>query len=162
MGLCVLSVRVCVCACVRVCVCAFVCVEGLSHNGCSCRCSGKSHRRVCPPHPHLPPPMTTNTAPLPGTPCPPCAAIVRKPCHCGKLRPAFTGPCAEWCALVGAGPTTLEQTLCCLAACGRVPGRTCGHACPAPCHSGPCDRASPCMVPVRSHCPCGAQRREVR
>ncbi len=109
--------------------------------------------------------------------CPPCTALVTRPCPCHRHIPVprvlcsqKTVSCGRPCGLllpcgvhhcrrVCHPPGHCESTGPTGAPCSQPCGRTlpCGHACRRKCHGGsPCDPDRfPCRVPVLSHCPCG-------
>lgn len=91
------------------------------HRGCTHRCTLQCH---------------------PG-PCPPCAATVRRPCHCGQLVRCVR--CSQ------------EQDLSCGERCGRL--LNCQiHTCEMPCHAGSC---KPCERIVTQSCYCSKKSQEV-
>ncbi|KAJ1960067.1 FKBP12-associated protein [Dispira parvispora] len=106
-------------------------------------------------------------------PCPPCAVLITRRCHCGSNTipgvPCYRGipscgricgrplPCGgHTCQRPCHGGLCVDAGVGCQQQCGK-PRAGCGHPCQKPCHAPALcpSKTHPCVVPVQVTCPCG-------
>lgn len=120
------------------------------------------------------PPVQHPCHPL-DVPCPPCTAIVFKPCKCGKVDKVRTVcfqadvSCGKICGKQLAFCEHKCQKKChlpgeCQTKCKQVCHRKrigCDHFCVRPCHGFDSCPDTPCTALIKIHCPCGRRIKEV-
>ncbi|KAJ1653717.1 FKBP12-associated protein [Dispira simplex] len=106
-------------------------------------------------------------------PCPPCAVLITRRCHCGSNTvpgvPCYRGipscgricgrplPCGgHTCQRPCHGGLCVDAGVGCQQQCGK-PRAGCGHPCQKPCHAPALcpSKTQPCVVPMQVTCPCG-------